>query len=222
MSEWADIDGVGDLHARRQEHWYARLMTLADGVFAIAITFLAADIGQPANWAGDWPSLWSHLSPQLDAYLMSFLVISVFWLAHRRFMAVILRVDAPLTVLTLVVLGLVALLPPATRLISRYGELGVARLVYGVLLVAIGASLAAMWAYAALIARIVADAVSVRVRWFVLILIFLTPPFFMGLTLFVPPGHGSWVPAILTVLFLVGWRLRLWVGRRLGGERHTA
>ena len=65
--------------------------------------------------------------PQLNAYAMSFLVISIYWLAHRRFMAMILSVDAPLTILTLVILGLVVLIPPATRLISAHSAYPVAR-----------------------------------------------------------------------------------------------
>ena len=103
---------------RRHRHWYDRLLMLADGVFAIAITFMATYIAVPDGWNGDLGGLWSLLASQLNTYATSFLVISIFWLAHRRFMSTVLTVDAPLTVLTLVMLGLVALLPPATRLIS--------------------------------------------------------------------------------------------------------
>jgi uncharacterized membrane protein len=119
MTIEAELDADEGLEKRRHRHWYDRLMMLADGVFAIAITFLAFDVNLPAGAAtGDLPALWAKLAPILDAYAMSFLVIAIYWLAHRRFMAMILTVDAPITVLTLVMLGLVVLLPPATRLIS--------------------------------------------------------------------------------------------------------
>src|SRR5471030_2480208 len=105
------LDADEGLERRRHRHWHDRLMMLCDGVFAIAITLPATEVRAPQAWSGDWTGLWGPLASQLDAYAMSFLVISVYWLAHRRFIAAILTVDAPVTVLTLVVLGLVALLP---------------------------------------------------------------------------------------------------------------
>ncbi|HEY5071059.1 MAG TPA: TMEM175 family protein [Caulobacteraceae bacterium] len=215
------LDSDEGLQRRRHRHWYDRLMMLADGVFAIAITFLAAEVAKPVGWTGDWASLWSGLAPQLDAYAMSFLVISIFWLAHRRFMAMILTVDAPVTVLTLVVLGLIALLPTATRLISVYSPYPIARLVYGVLVVSIGAALGVMWGYAALIAKLVSPEVGGALRWFLLLLIVLTPPLFLVLTMAIPaPPHGA-IPLALVALFLIGWRMRLWTIRRLGGKPWT-
>src|SRR5258706_12802173 len=101
------------LERRRHRHWYDRLMMLADGVFAIAITFMATYIAAPDGWTGDLAKLWWSLAGQLDPYATSFLVISVFWLAHRRLMAMILTVDAPGTGATLILLGPVALRPPA-------------------------------------------------------------------------------------------------------------
>jgi uncharacterized membrane protein len=205
------------LEAQQQKHWYDRLMLLCDGVFAIAITLLAVDIRAPAGWAGDWAGL--RLGRQLDAYAMSFLVISIYWLAHRRFMAMIRIVDAPITVLTLIMLGLVALLPAATRLISTYSVHPLSQLVYGALVVAIGFAVGLLWGYAALIAKVVSPAVSVGQRWYMLALIVLTPPFFLGLTFAIPrPAPGA-IPLFLAALFLIGWRLRLGALRRL--ERPT-
>ena len=85
-------------------------------------------------------------------------------------MAMILTVDAPLTVLTLVMLGLVALLPPATRMVAAFGQHPAARLAYGALVIAIGLSMAAMWSYAAMVAKLVSTEVGRRLRWFLLLL----------------------------------------------------
>jgi uncharacterized membrane protein len=215
------LDTEEGLEGRRNRHWYDRLMMLSDGVFAIAITFLAADITTPSGWNGTLSSLSRSLAPQLDAYAMSFLVISVYWLAHRRLMAMVLTVDAPVTVLNLVMLGLVALLPAATRLISTYNVYPVAQMAYAGLVVAIGGSVAAMWGYAALVAKTVSPEVGGRLRWFFMFLMVLTPPFFLLLTLAIPaPGYGV-VPLTLVLLFLIGWRLRRWTIRRLGGKAHV-
>lgn len=194
---------------------------LSDGVFAIAITFLAFDLRVPGDWLGDFAGLWVRLAPLLDGYVMSFLVISVYWLAHRRFMAMILTVDPPVTVLTLVLLGLVALLPPATRLLGSH-DYPAARAVYAALVIAIGLMIAAIWAYAALIADLVSREVNRKVRWFLLGLILFTPSGFLGLTMALPHPAPGENPALLAALFLVGWPLRLWVVRRLGGKPFVA
>ncbi len=219
--ELESLDVDEGLERRRHRHWYDRLMMLCDGVFAIAITLLATEVRAPQVWSGDWAGLWGPLASQLDAYAMSFLVISIYWLAHRRFMAMILTVDATVTVITLVVLGLVALLPAATRLISADAVYPLARLVYASLVIAIGLAMAAMWGYAALIAKAVSSEVGVGPRWFILLLIIFTPPFFLLLTMLLPNLGPGVNPVILALLFLVGWRMRRWTISRLGGKAHV-
>lgn len=213
------LDTDEGLARRRHRHWYDRLMMLSDGVFAIAITLLAANITVPSALIAQPVALWSVLASQLDAYALSFVVISVYWLAHRRFMAMILTVDAPVTILTLAMLGLVALLPAFTRLTHIQGGSPASMLIYGALVVAIGFSLALLWGYAALLAKLVSDEVSTPLRWFLFGLVLLTPPIFLLLTTVMT---GRWaapgaVPLILTGLFVIGWRMRMWVVRRLGG-----
>ena len=216
-----NLDTAEGLEARRHRHWYDRLMMLADGVFAIAITFLATYIGAPDHWGGDWPTLATHLSGQLSTYSTSFLVISIYWLAHRRFMAMVLTVDAPMTILTLVMLGLIALLPPATRLVSTYAPSPAARVVYAALVISIGLSMAVMWAYASLVARLVSSEVGAGVRWYLLLLMIFTPPFFLALTLTAPVLSAGVAPTILAGLFLVGWPMRRLVIRWLGGKPYV-
>jgi uncharacterized membrane protein len=209
------LDTDEPLARRTHRHGFDRLIMLSDGVFAIAITLLAFDLRGPAVWRGGMASLWADLAPKLDAYALSFLVISVYWLAHKRFMAMILTVDAAVSVINLVMLALVALLPAATQLVHTYAARPETMLIYGALVVAIGAALAALWAYAALVAGLVSPEVPRRVRWFLLSLIVLTPPVFLGLVMVIqnpPPGV---VPLVLTALFLTGWRMRLAVLARL-------
>jgi uncharacterized membrane protein len=214
------LEAEEGLERRRHRHWHDRLMMLCDGVFAIAITLLATEIRAPQGWTGDWAGIWGSLAGQLDAYAMSFLVISVYWLAHRRFMAMILKVDAPLTVLTLMMLGLVALLPAATRLISGHSAFPLARLLYAGLVVTIGFAMAALWGYASLIAKVAAPEISLRLRWFILLLMALTPPFFLLLTLGVPNARPGEIPVGLSLMFLIGWWLRRRTIHRLGGKSH--
>ncbi|HEY1427560.1 MAG TPA: TMEM175 family protein [Caulobacteraceae bacterium] len=203
----------------RQSHWFDRVVMLSDGVFAIAITLLAFDIHGPARWS-TLADIWSALAPQLDMYALSFLVISVYWLAHRRFMAMIVRIDAPATVLNLIFLALVTLLPAATKLVHAGGPTQASMVVYSALVVGIGVALACLWGYAGLVGDLVQPDVIRPVRWFLLVLILLTPPLF----LFLVNGFGNVpyfvAPLLLALLFIVGWPLRLFVLHRLQANRH--
>jgi uncharacterized membrane protein len=216
VGEPESLDTDESLERRRHRHWFDRLIMLSDGVFAIAITLLAFDLHGPARWR-DLADIWATLGPQLDAYALSFVVIAVYWLAHRRFFAMIVTVDAPVTVLNLVTLALVALVPAATTLVHGGGPQQASMLVYSGLVVAIGLSVAAVWGYAALVANLVTPEVSPRVRWFLLALMVVTPPLFLVLVggLHNPPN--GLVPLALVALFLIGWRMRIWALARLHG-----
>ena len=67
-----------------------RLLTLSDGVVAIALTLLVLQLKFPALPAGQHDSasaLWQELdagAPQFTSYLISFYVIGQFWLSHHR------------------------------------------------------------------------------------------------------------------------------------------
>ncbi|WP_338054272.1 TMEM175 family protein [Streptomyces spiramenti] len=99
-----------------------RLTALSDGVFAIAMTLLVLDISVPPDLgdAAFHEALRGQL-PNLGAYALSFVVIAQFWRDHRY---VLDRVDASVDRgghLTLLGLGLVALLPFPTALLAEYG-----------------------------------------------------------------------------------------------------
>jgi uncharacterized membrane protein len=209
--ESLDIDE--SLELRRHRHWFDRLIMLSDGVFAIAITLLAFNLHGPKAWT-TVADIWASLSPQLDAYALSFVVISVYWLAHRRFFAMIVTVDAPVTVLNLVMLALVALVPAATEFVHGAGPLQPAMMIYSALVVAIGASIGVTWGYAALVADLVSPEVTRPVRWFLLALMLVTPPLFLLLVAGLRNPPSGLVPLTLVLLFVIGWRLRMWVLRR--------
>lgn len=209
------------LAARQQQHWLDRVVMLSDGVFAIAITLLAFGLHGPAQWRTT-SDIWAALAPQLDAYALSFLVISVYWLAHRRFLALIVRMDAPATVLNLVFLALITLLPAATQLVHGQGPLQASIPVYSSLVVGIGVALACFWGYAGLVAHLVQQDVIPRVRWFLLALILVTPPLFLWLVSGIRNPPYGLVPALLALLFLVGWPLRLLVLHHLQPGRHRS
>jgi uncharacterized membrane protein len=197
------LETTEPLAARRARHDFDRLIMLSDGVFAIAITLLAFDIRPPDSWNGQLGSMWAALAPLLSAYSLSFLVISVYWLLHRRFLGVILRVDMMATALNLLVLGLVALLPAGTRVAGvSEGKLSALGL-YAALVIAIGFALALFWGYVALVGDLVSPQIGARARWTPFLAMLIAPPLALFLTIgtHVPSGI---VPLVLIAMFVAG------------------
>jgi len=65
-----------------------RIVNLSDGVFAIAITILVLDIRvpdiPPELVARELPGRILDLGPKFLSYVISFLVLAVYWQAHHR------------------------------------------------------------------------------------------------------------------------------------------
>ncbi|NLG97686.1 MAG: DUF1211 domain-containing protein [Chloroflexi bacterium] len=104
-----------------------RIAAFSDGVFAIAITLLILDIRLPASdtvrsdgeLLQDLTSIW----PDYRAYIISFLVIGSFWIAHHRKFRKMRRYDDRLMVLNMLFLMVIAFIPFPTIVISEEGNL---------------------------------------------------------------------------------------------------
>ncbi|ACU76723.1 protein of unknown function DUF1211 [Catenulispora acidiphila DSM 44928] len=99
-----------------------RLITLADGIFAIAMTLLVLNISVPSgldhdHFRSSLHETWSRLA----TYALSFAIIGGQWLDHHRVFRLVKRTNTVVVRLTLLLLGLVALLPFPTALLSDYG-----------------------------------------------------------------------------------------------------
>jgi uncharacterized membrane protein len=92
-----------------------RLEAFSDGVFAVAITLLAFDIHLPSLAADVTNEALYHallaLAPKLYSYVVSFVLVGMFWVAHHNIFAIIGRTDRLLQWLNLFVLLWVCLLP---------------------------------------------------------------------------------------------------------------
>ena len=109
-----------------------RLENLSDGVFSIAMTLLVLDVTMRRGLStkGFEEALHQTL-PHLAAYALSFAVISQFWRDHRRILARFPTLDGTVTGLTLLGLGLTAVLPFPTALLAEYSSQPLAVAVYG-------------------------------------------------------------------------------------------
>lgn len=115
---------VGDVSRSAAE----RLAFFSDAVVAIAITLLAIDLPVPT---GDTNAeFFASVREQSFAYLtflISFLVISVYWMSHHRVFRYVARVDQQLVLLNLGWLVLIVLNPFLTEIIRDGEDLTIAR-----------------------------------------------------------------------------------------------
>jgi uncharacterized membrane protein len=110
-----------------------RLLTLSDGVFAIAMTLLALDLRVPSLGHTSNAILQHALRKQVPNYLsflISFYVVTSYWRRHRRLMRAVERVDASLISQTMFLLLCVAALPFPAALLGQFGSKAISIVIY--------------------------------------------------------------------------------------------
>jgi uncharacterized membrane protein len=126
-----------------------RLIFFSDAVFAIAITLLVLDIQLPGNPNdADIPGALAKVAPQIGGYVLSFFVIGAYWIAHHRFYRHIVRYDHALLWLNLFLLLFIAFIPFPTRVVSNYGNVREAVILYAATIALTGIVMAVNWWYA--------------------------------------------------------------------------
>jgi uncharacterized membrane protein len=103
-----------------REFDYDRTVALSDGVFAIALTLLILNVANPEG--GSFSDRFSDVAPAVGAYALSFAVIAMLWMRHHALFRDMVRIDARLSVLNLLYLGLIAFIPFPTGLLSDQGD----------------------------------------------------------------------------------------------------
>jgi uncharacterized membrane protein len=129
-----------------------RAEAFSDGVFAVAITVLVFGLLS----IGSGPLLTARVLlqawPHYFAYVVSFLTIGIMWMNHHTILGHVTRVDRPLLVLNLLLLmGIVAIPFPTALVAEHLLKVGgtVATVTYGLVMIVISASFAAIWVYVA-------------------------------------------------------------------------
>lgn len=130
----------------------ARVEALTDGVFAIAMTLLVLnlDVTLPVKGVGpdDLHGALGELWPNFLHYVESFLILSVFWIKNHQQFHFIRRSDQPLMWLSLLGLLFVCLIPFTTSLVSDYGGVPMAAIMFEANLFAAGLVYHLQWLHA--------------------------------------------------------------------------
>lgn len=121
-----------------------RIEALADGIFAVAMTLLVLDIKMPETltYATD-ADLWRRLvslEHAIATYAISFVMLSVYWVAHHFQFHYVQRADRGLLWINLYLLLTITLVPFTTDLVGDNVHLLLPALLYGVNLLLIAAA----------------------------------------------------------------------------------
>jgi uncharacterized membrane protein len=129
----------------------SRLEAFSDGVFAIAFTLLVLEF-RPPDANVPLTAYLSSLWPSFLAYMISFLLIGLFWANHHSMFVHIRRVDRPLLFLNTMLLACVAFLPFPTQLLAQAlrlrADLPAAAFFYGLAITIGGLFFNGTWLYA--------------------------------------------------------------------------
>ena len=136
MDDAAPGAGSGSTAATGAESSPDRVLAFTDGVFAIIITILVLEIGVPPDLSEQsLRQVVDELRPTLVAWVVSFLLTGMSWVAHRDLFARIRVVNRDLVWLNLLFLLPVCLIPFAASLLGEYPDEPFALHVYGAVLV---------------------------------------------------------------------------------------
>jgi uncharacterized membrane protein len=141
----------------------ARLETLADGVFAIVMTLLVFELRVPELPGAAAADLWAgvvRLGPSLLSFIVSFLVLGVYWVGHHSQFQYIRRADQTLLWLNILFLMCVSLVPFSAGMLGRHGEQQLAIILYGGNLILVALTHFCMWWYATQNRRLVDEDIA--------------------------------------------------------------
>jgi uncharacterized membrane protein len=141
------------LGADDQQYGISRLISFSDGVFGFAITLLVTTIPfslnlPPSASADQIGQQLLSILPNFYAYLFSFYMVGVYWVAHHRMFGYIIKSDTGLLWVNLTLLLFIVFLPFPTSLVARYGATSIITALYAATLSMIGLIYVIMWEYA--------------------------------------------------------------------------
>jgi uncharacterized membrane protein len=143
---------------------FERLIFLSDGVFAIAMTLLVVGLALPTLTSSDPAKLTQallDLGPKYFSFGVSFLVVALYWTSHQRIFGYLVRADAQLVWLNVLLLLCIAFQPFPTSVIGSYDSAPAVTL-YAATLSVTGFAVLALWLYASTGRRLIGPSLSSR------------------------------------------------------------
>jgi len=190
-----------------------RLIYFSDAVFAIVMTLLVLEIRvpevPPSLAAAEVPTKVLALGPKFFSYVLSFLVIGTYWIAHHQTFRYVQSYDRRLLWLNLTFLLSISFIPFPTGLLGEYGELRFAVIFYAASVGLARLLLALEWVYITRGPIRTTEDLDQRLARFHLLRSLAIPAVFLlsiGIAFFsTDAAIASWV--LLVVADTMAWRL---------------
>ena len=128
------------------------IISFGDAIFAFAITLMTLSIDIP-----DLPtnltesqliSTLYDMYPKVESYVISFAVISIFWISYHQVFNFITESHISMVYLNLLFLLLITFLSITTSLVIEYGSYQISYVIYCVVVIMTSSLLALIWRYA--------------------------------------------------------------------------
>jgi uncharacterized membrane protein len=113
-----------------------RLEAFSDGVLAIIVTLLVLEIKVPGHGAVEegLGAALAGLAPKFFSWVVSFMIVAVFWVNHHRFLESVKEVDNGLLWLNCLLLLWLSFIPFPTALMGEFPHEGIAVTIFGIVL----------------------------------------------------------------------------------------
>ncbi|TXI94606.1 MAG: DUF1211 domain-containing protein [Burkholderiaceae bacterium] len=191
-----------------------RLEALCDGIFAIAMTLLVIELKLPEELHGananEVGAQLLRLMPLLMSWLLSFLVLAIFWIAHYRLFSYLKHVTMPLIWLTVWTLGAASLLPFSSSLNSQHSSF-LSQSIYSanMILLSLGTifSMRYLYKHPQICSHTIGKGVYHAAQFRALGLIFLAA-LALGVSPYLPPGAGNMCFALMPLIVSFAARIQ--------------
>lgn len=198
----------------KKEFQLERMILFSDAVFAIAITLLALEIKVPEiarEVVSD--SILAHkmaeLVPKFVGFIVSFFVISIYWIVHHRTFGYVIDYNPKLLRLNLIFLLAIVLMPFSSGFYSTYLLTPVAKLpviIYVVNIVFLGTMSLVIWEYVANPKHHLSEGITQEMKKYFRFRS-IVPPLAFILTaviyLFVKKEVAIWMPLLIPVFMRI-------------------
>jgi uncharacterized membrane protein len=173
-----------------------RMEIFSDGVFAIVITLLVLELRPPDVQRFTFSAL-SSVAPNVFAFVLSFVIVGMYWIAHHNMAVFVKGVDRLLLWLNLVLLLMIVFIPFSTAVLGRHLRDPDAVMLYGLNLLLVNGAGTAFWLYAGSHAELRIDSISTAFarKWAGLHAIPNFPPVLLGIVV------AHWLPSLSLVLY---------------------
>jgi uncharacterized membrane protein len=130
-----------------------RITAFSDGVFSIAITLLVLNLripiipqskSLPDKLLDELHTQW----PSLLSYILSFVIVGIYWVAHHNMFHYIKRSDRPFLWINILFLMCVAFIPFPAGLLGQYPMQPISVIIYASSLILTNLMLSLLWWYA--------------------------------------------------------------------------